>query len=110
MNVIFESPAYDCGRHLKSCGPKVREIVWTTVESWDNTPAPSTAPGGGVYVYVAYVMLHELGHLFGLPDFYNERDLKNVTAIMNRHWEAKTIKTDEDIAQLYAIYARHERH
>ena len=47
---------------------------------------------------------------FGLPDFYNERDLKNVTAIMNRHWEAKTIKTDEDIAHLYAIYARHERH
>ena len=114
MNMVFEFPAYHCNNRKAECGNSVFELVWTTVSSDHDKPAPSTAPGGGQYVYIGYIMLHEFGHPFGLPDFSSHGDLSGVTAIMNRvgnlSGQADSIKVDQDIAQLYAIYARHERH
>ena len=56
------------------------------------------------YVYVDRIMLHEFGHTLGLHDFYNDRTMDHLTAVMNTH----SVIDDEDEMQLEAIYAYHD--
>ena len=79
------------------------------------TPAPCATMPTRYYAYVDRVMLHEFGQTLGLPDFYSRTGaprldgLDGETAIMNEHWNAKSIQ-NADIEQLDAIYRRHSSH
>ena len=55
-----------------------------------------------------YVLVHEFGHLFGLPDFYKYDEWENSDAVMKT--SSRSTISNDDLNQLYAIYARHLRH
>ena len=108
--IIIEEPAWDCspinpvsgvcqpGRHVR--------VYWTDKSGLDLAPGPRPDTE---YHYIGSVMIHEFGHTLGLPDFYSDTitNLIGLPAVMDNQHTNKTI-TDEDIAQLRAIYAVHD--
>ena len=107
MEIILEDPGYRCVKGTKDC-PNPREYIWTTDPSLHHTSYNKVDGSNGVYAYAPYVLIHEFGHPFGLPDFYKDPELKGFNAIMEGS-KFMTIKS-EDLTQLYAIYARHDSH
>ena len=112
MSLIIEEPAWECWAADPSgaCTRRAR-IYWTNVSTDDLQSAPSLSPGSplSLYHYINPLMLHEFGHTLGLPDFYNDHKtgLMGLPAVMDSHHNNMAI-TDEDIAQLWAIYAVHD--
>ena len=110
MTMVFEEPGFQCDDD--PCTTQ-SQVIWTDVKKKQGTRPPGMGPTSSnlsIYIFIDYVMLHEFGHPLGLSDFYDDTTgLKNVTAIMNKHWVAQEIK-DEDIEQLKAIYILHTKH
>ncbi len=112
IDLIFEEPAWECGlfdKNTNTCVGVNLRIFWSHIGSNDRTEAKGLAGNViGEFRYVDPIMMHEFGHTLGLPDFYLDymTDLMGLDAVMNDPYSNKT-PTDEDIAQLKAIYARH---
>ena len=113
MSLIFEEPAWWCRGAVDpmtgSCAQHAR-VYWTDVQGLDLHPVPrNNGSPPSFYWYVGATMIHEFGHTFGLPDFYNDdtTGLKDLPAVMDNEHDHPTITT-EDIEQLRAIYAVHD--
>ena len=100
LRVIFEEPPLS----IKADGSEAH-WEWTDKVHLNNKEVPKSKPTR-TYVYVGQVMLHELGHTLGLPDFYLDASLEDLDAVM----DTSAVITDEDIAQLRAIYLLHDSH
>ena len=116
MSLVIEEPAWECRRTLSpnACDPSQEfRVYWTDVSTDHSTPAPNSMPGGppSFYYYIGAIMTHEFGHTFGLTDFGTDDPSLGIfpatMAIMFDLHVNKTV-TDEDIAQLGAIYAVHD--
>ena len=113
MSLIIEEPAWECGPVDQITG--ICQSVWHIRIYWTDTPGQNRDPVLGLpagsppsyYYYIGATMIHEFGHTLGLPDFGTDPTLKNWPAVMEDTHSNMTI-TDEDIAQLRAIYAIHE--
>ena len=121
MDVIFEDPPYACTRSTNPCAPaNQRTYEWTDDTNKSHKPV-NPKDQTHRYLHAEQLVLHELGHTLGLPDFYLIRPLTDhpatnydvrlhgEKAIMKYQWDAKSIQ-DTDIAQLDAIYRRHSSH
>ena len=109
MSLIVEEPAWECRDPdliTGVCGEHAR-IYWTDKSGLANKPVPSLS--NSYYYYIRATMTHEFGHTLGLSDFSEDTTtgLGGLRAIMNDTHANPTI-TDEDIAQLRAIYAYHD--
>ena len=103
--MIFESPPWTTRKQGRT---KVHQrYQWTDIVSLDGSYVPGT--GKTVkFQRIDRVVLHEFGHLLGLPDFYKYTETKNLQAIMRT--TSVGISDDHDIDQLRAIYIKHKSH
>ena len=119
--MIFEEMPYTCRVTPKpgmDCEPaNYLKWTWTDKSGDHNDPVPLTT-GDHRYLYGYPVVVHELGHLLGVPDFFDagshdshDPDLaKENPSIMNADlWGAGDIQ-QTDLDQLHAIYRIHLRH
>ena len=114
MSLIIEEPAWECrgntDRATGACIPVEHpRIYWTNTSGLHGTDVIDSKTGNtiGEYFYIGATFIHEFGHTLGLPDFYDHPTLMNLPAVMDDPHTNMTI-TDEDIAQLSAIYAVHD--
>ena len=114
IHMIFEDPPWFAQKD-KHGKWQHTEFVWTEDKhkNLGIVPCPYDPAYCGTkptrkYVYVDRVMLHELGHTLGLPEFYNDdaTGLKDKLGVMNKSFGI----LDEDIKQLRAIYLLHNPH
>lgn len=117
-DMIFEDPPWNTGVEVDMHGIPTGNIVdveneWTAVKllngravPCNDLPAVCAARPTRKFVYINRIMRHEFGHILGLPDFYNHSDLNGLDAVMDDGFEI----TDEDKAQLRAIYFHHSPH
>ena len=103
--MIFESPPW---RTWDNGSGKIHQrYKWTDDPAWYGRFVPGTR-NTVLYARIDRVVLHEFGHMLGLPDFYLYNDTDSLMAIMN---ETKyPISDNEDIDQLRAIYIKHQPH
>lgn len=108
--LVIEEPAWECrgdtDRATGDCIPvEHARIYWTDKSGLDENDVPGVP--NSYYHYIGSILIHEFGHTLGLPDFSADHTLMNLRAVMENPHKNKTI-TDEDIAQLRAIYAVHD--
>lgn len=114
MYMVFEDPPWYAKRDpSKAGGWKHTKYTWTTDRNKNGRLIPCTDPAAVCatkdehrYVYVDRIMVHEFGHALGLDDFYADKTMDHLDAVMNGSLEIR----DEDMAQLKAIYFHHDPH
>ena len=107
MYMVFEDPPWSAAQNPPRTGPWLHtEYLWTTNKNLNGRQVSYINSRDVFYVYVDRIMLHEFGHTLGLHDFYNDRTMDQLDAVMNTSYEIQ----DEDIAQLEAIYLHHSPH
>ena len=112
--LVFEDPPWLAARHPYRRGEWLDiEFQWTAVSGLNNTevpcnelPAICATMDKRFFAYIGSAMRHEFGHTLGLDEFYDDPRLKHLDAAMN----VGNVVTDEDIAQLEAIYFHHSPH
>ncbi len=108
--LVIEEPAWECrgdtDRATGDCIPvEHARIYWTGNSGLDRNDVPGVP--NSYHHYIGSILIHEFGHTLGLPDFSADHTLMNLLAVMDNPHKNKTI-TDEDVAQLRAIYAVHD--
>ena len=108
MSLIIEEPAWECRNFntmTGNCGEHAK-IYWTDDSSHHEAKIIGLPFGNppSYFYYINPTMTHEFGHTLGLYDFYNDRTMDHLTAVMNTH----SVIEGEDEKQLRAIYAYHD--
>lgn len=108
MSLIIEEPAWECRNFntmTGNCGEHAK-IYWTDDSSHHEAKIIGLPFGNppSYFYYINPTMTHEFGHTLGLHDFYNDRTMDHLTAVMNTH----SVIEGEDEKQLRAIYAYHD--
>ena len=107
MDLVLESPGFSCDEDDDGCDRAIK-YLWLDNPSKHFMFVNGTDHLRGYYAYPLYVLVHEFGHLFGLPDFYKYDEWENSDAVMKT--SSRSTISNDDLNQLYAIYARHLRH
>ena len=107
MDLVLESPGFSCDEDDDGCDRAIK-YLWLDNPSKHFMFVNGTDDLRGYYAYPLYVLVHEFGHLFGLPDFYKYDEWENSDAVMKT--SSRSTISNDDLNQLYAIYARHLRH